>query len=339
MTENKFLEENKFKKNESREKENKIRLNVWLQEHGVASRRKADELIQFKKVKVNGKIITELGTKIEATSIVSVDGIVIKNFIPKATYLFYKPDLYLTSRVAEDTKPSIFSLKSLTKLPKNVQAVGRLDFRSEGLLILTNDGDLALALTHPRYSVEKKYACLIAENLLPDESEQLRKGVMLDDGVARALSVRTGTRERLNNDKRGQWIEIIVTEGRNRLVRRMIEALGHKVIKLVRIGIGDVELPMELKPGEIRSVSPLQITMLNQIKQDMYDQKTNKIIKKFSKTPKISIHRTEYADYKSEQSFIANKKREERLQKREEIKQQYRIESSQKKEQIRRTNR
>jgi pseudouridine synthase len=246
-----------------------VRLNVFLQESGVASRRKADELISAGMVKVNGKAVTQLGARISRSDKVHVHGKLLagKN-IPKVVYLLNKPDMCLTTRFDAKGRRTIFDLPAVKNLPPNVQAVGRLDYRSEGLLLLTNDGDLAYALTHPRFSVEKAYAVLVADGVTIEDVEKLRAGVMLDDGMAKAVSVRLGNKERMGAS-RGQWLELVVTEGRNRLIRRMAETIGLKVVRLVRVGMGDVLLPATLKPGQAIVVDSNSRQQLEQIKNEM----------------------------------------------------------------------
>lgn len=249
--------------------EEEVRLNVFLQESGVASRRKADELIEAGFVKVNGKSVTQLGVRILRSDKVHVHGklLAVKN-IPKVIFVLNKPDMCLTTRFDAKGRRTIFDLPAVKNLPPNVQAVGRLDYRSEGLLLLTNDGDLAYALTHPKFSVEKTYAVLVADGVTIEDVEKLRAGVMLDDGMAKAVSVRMGNKERMGAS-RGQWLELVVTEGRNRLIRRMAEAIGLKVVRLVRIGMGDVVLPATLKPGQALAVDASSRSQLEQIKSDM----------------------------------------------------------------------
>lgn len=225
-----------------------IRLNVFLQRHGIASRRKADAMILGGQVRINRKVVTTLGTRVQPGDRVSVNGRVLKAETPILTYLFNKPDLCLTTRKDSRRRSTIFDIPHLKRLPLNVQPVGRLDFRSEGLLILTNDGDLAYALSHPRFHVEKTYAVLVSELFTPDDLERLRNGVTLADGYAKPLSVKLGGTEALGGS-RGQWLQVVVLEGRNRLVRRMLASIGFKVVRLVRIGIGQVQLPDQLPAG------------------------------------------------------------------------------------------
>jgi pseudouridine synthase len=256
-------------KKPSVESQDEVRLNVFLQESGVASRRKADELIQAGMVKVNGKSVTQLGTRIRRSDKVHVHGKLIgAKSIPRVIYLLNKPDMCLTTRFDAKGRRTIFDLPAVKVLPPNVQAVGRLDYRSEGLLLLTNDGDLAYALTHPRFSVEKSYAVLVADGVTIEDVEKLRAGVLLDDGLAKAVSVRLGNKERMGVT-RGQWLELVVTEGRNRLIRRMAEAIGLKVVRLVRVGMGDVLLPATLKEGHAIAVDAAARSHLEQIKSDM----------------------------------------------------------------------
>lgn len=252
-----------------------IRLNVLLQEFGVASRRKADELIESGVVKVNDKIVRTLGSKVEKNAKVTVNGKLLKTMPTKVTYLLNKPFMTITSRKDEKERPTIFDLSDLKQLPLNVQSVGRLDYRSEGLLILTNDGDLSLALSHPKYSVEKTYAVLTSSLFSISDSEKLKTGIELDDGLAKAISVKIGNKEKLGNSL-GQWVELVVTEGRNRLVRRMMEALGLSVVRLVRVAIGNLRLPGNLEPGKMRIVTETETKYLNNLKKDMMSENSKK---------------------------------------------------------------
>ena len=161
-----------------------VRLNVLLQERGVASRRKADALILSGSVKVDGEIIHTLGAKVPYNADLWVDGVQYKKKPPLCTVLFHKPDASITSRNDPQGRKTIFDFFR-APLPLNVQPVGRLDYRSEGLLILTNDGDLSFALTHPKHSVEKTYSVLVANPLtiecvaMPRDCSQLLATLVL----------------------------------------------------------------------------------------------------------------------------------------------------------------
>lgn len=232
-----------------------VRLNVVLQDRGVASRRKADELIAAGKVEVDGVVITTLGTRVNPRASIRIGG---KNVALRSTkkviYLFHKPILCLTTRSDPFGRPTVFDLPGIKKLGPGVQSVGRLDFKSEGLLLLTNDGDLAYALTHPRFKVEKNYWVLVSEQVRPEQIERLKAGIPLEDGMAKAVSARPKETEMLGSS-RGQWIEIVVDEGRNRLIRRMMEHLGLRVVRLVRKSVGEIRLPRNLAAGQYRIVN------------------------------------------------------------------------------------
>ena len=322
-------------KKPSPQSQDEVRLNVFLQESGVASRRKADELIQAGMVKVNGKSVTQLGTRIRRSDKVHVHGKLIGGkSIPRVIYLLNKPDMCLTTRFDAKGRRTIFDLPSVKVLPPNVQAVGRLDYRSEGLLLLTNDGDLAYALTHPRFSVEKSYAVLVADGVTIEDVEKLRAGVLLDDGLAKAVSVRLGNKERLGVT-RGQWLEIVVTEGRNRLIRRMAEAIGLKVVRLVRVGMGDVLLPATLKEGHAIAVDAAARSHLEQIKNDMLKTLGADSTGDRSNTPdettmakrklrrQLKLNDEEYQIESSRRSAEASVKRKQRSQQQREAQTHY----------------
>ncbi len=183
-----------------------------------------------------------------------------------------------------------------------MQSVGRLDYRSEGLLILTNDGDLSLALSHPKYSVEKTYAVLVSSVFTVEDAEKLKKGIELDDGPAKAISVKIGSKEKLGNST-GQWIELVVTEGRNRLVRRMLEALGLSVVRLVRVAIGDIRLPAKLEPGKMRPISEVEAKYLLNLKKNMLGDTPKKttavlskdVLEKRKLKRKVTLNDLDYA--------------------------------------------
>jgi 23S rRNA pseudouridine2605 synthase len=310
----------KVEKNDTSSDTETIRLNVYLQEHGIASRRKADEFIEAGRVKVDGKTIRVLGTRIPKDSVVKVDNKAVRKAPPTLTYLLHKPDLYLTTRKDNLGRKTIFELPSLKGLANNIQSVGRLDLRSEGLLILTNDGDLAQALTHPKYSVEKTYTVLVSAEVSIVDIEKLRAGVMLEDGFAKPVHVKLGNREYLGKT-RGQWVELVVTEGRNRLIRRMLEAIGLKVNRLVRTKIGDLPLPIHLGSGQCEQVKGAQLTYLNRIKLDMLNeiksqpkiiQPTATDLKKRRALKKNTLNDEDYAYERKRQSAVASLKKKER---------------------------
>jgi pseudouridine synthase len=232
-----------------------IRLQKILSQAGVSSRRAAEKLMAEGRVSVNGKTIFELGTKADpATDDIRVDGRRIKAAERPRYILLNKPRGYVTTRSDEKRRKTVLDL--LVGVREYVYPVGRLDYDTEGLLLLTNDGDLAAALTHPRHGVERTYEARVAG--MPDERalEKLRKGVPLDGKRTLPASVIL-----LNGGRRDAdgIVLMTITEGRNRQVRRMLEAVGHPVDRLKRTKIGplaDRKLPVgawrDLTAEEVR---------------------------------------------------------------------------------------
>ena len=306
----------------------KIRLNILLQRLGVCSRRKADELIADGKVKANGKTIRVLGTLVPENSSVTVDGKHYYQQTAHQTYIFHKPYRFLTTRADKNNRAIIFDLPQLKKLPQNVQPIGRLDYKSEGLLILTNDGNLSYALAHPKFLIPKTYNVLLSNLISKDDVTKIRKGVLLEDGFAKPKSVRLKARENLGRSL-GQWIEITVTEGRNRLVRRMFEALAYKVVRLVRVSIGSVRLPAKLEPGDFRLTTEAENLYLQKIKEtvettpSLFDAPAKPSIRKRAKMRKVTLNDEEYARaaaFKDQILTKAIKARKEKTQKTKERK-------------------
>jgi 23S rRNA pseudouridine2605 synthase len=212
------------------------RLNKFLAHAGVGSRRHCEELIVRGRVSVNGRIVRELGTKVEDSDAVCVDG----------------QPLHGEKLVAVDLVPHV---------SQRVYTVGRLDEDSEGLLLLTNDGDLANRLMHPRFGVEKTYHVQVAGRPAREDIEQLLKGVWLSDGHVRARRVR-----RLKSQGESTWLEIVLNEGKNREIRRMLARLGHKVLVLRRIAIGPVRLD-KLRRGKARRLKVEELQRLHAARQ------------------------------------------------------------------------
>ena len=204
-----------------------VRLNKYLALSGVGSRRKNDELILSGVVKVNGKVVTELGTKIEpARDRVTVNGKPISHSERQVYILFNKPKDCITTVSDERGRTTIMDF---VRVKERIYPVGRLDRDTTGVLLLTNDGDLAHVLTHPSTGVEKLYRVRVEKSLTDSDMRQLAKGVRLSDGIARSnhASVLPGTRR--------YEAVVSVTEGRNHLVKRMFEAIGYKVKRLDRV--------------------------------------------------------------------------------------------------------
>ena len=223
------------------------RLNKFLAHAGVGSRRHCDKLIAAGRVKVDGRKVTELGMKLDpAAHQVAVDDQPVK-----AEKLVYwavnKPVGHLCTNHDPAGRPRAVDL--LPHVEQRVYTVGRLDEGSDGLLLMTNDGDLAMGLTHPRYGVPKTYYALVAGRPTDDDLQKLLDGVWLSDGKVKAKSVK-----RFKIQGSSTWIRVVLTEGKNREIRRMLAKLDHKVMRLKRVAIGPVKLD-KLPKGKARRIN------------------------------------------------------------------------------------
>ena len=237
-----------------------IRLQKILSQAGVASRRAAEKLMAEGRVSVNGTTVFELGTKADpAADDIRVDGRRIKSAERPRYILLNKPRGYVTTRSDEKRRKTVLDL--LGGVREYVYPVGRLDYDTEGLLLLTNDGELAAQLTHPRHGVERTYEARVAG--MPDERaiEKLRKGVPLDGKRTLPATVVL-----LNSGRRDADGVVLITikEGRNRQVRRMLEAVGHPVDRLKRTKIGPIS-DRKLPVGEWRDLSAEEVRRLKSI--------------------------------------------------------------------------
>lgn len=217
---------------------------------GIASRRACEELILEGRVSVNGKTQRTLGTKINPIKDkVQVDGELIKLKNNNTYIAFHKPKGVLSTMSDPDGRANLNDF--FGDWPDRLFHVGRLDKESEGLIILTNDGVWAHEVTHPSFGVNKTYLVLCEDEITGNVIDALRKGVELEDGLAKPLSV----------NRRGAWVELVLHEGRNQIVRRMFEELGNPVLRLVRTAIGSIRLG-ELPSGRWRMLQDQEITNL-----------------------------------------------------------------------------
>ncbi len=184
-----------------------------------------------------------------------------KGLPPRVYWMLNKPDEVLTARNDEFQRPTIYDLPKLRNLPFLVAPVGRLDFRTEGLLLLTNDGELANRLCHPKFEIPRTYHVLITGKLSEDEERAIRAGVKLVDGPTGPVDLRYAHGKNLGGS-RGSWYAVTVKEGRNRLVRRIFEHFGYRTVRLIRVSFGDIRLPEDLEPGEYRQLKAGQIQSL-----------------------------------------------------------------------------
>jgi 23S rRNA pseudouridine2605 synthase len=229
------------------------RLQKVLAAAGVASRRECEELITMGRVEVDRQVITELGTRVDPDSQeIRVDGTI----LPRTKRIYFlvnkPPGVVSTSRDPEGR------MRVIDLVPDNVRlfTVGRLDRASEGLMLVTNDGELANRLTHPRYGVAKTYRVRVAGHPTADQLRELRQGVHLAEGIARVTSIRVKARQRQSTD-----LEIVLNEGRNREIRRVLARVGHKVMQLKRIAMGPLRLG-DLPTGAFRQLDSSEVKQL-----------------------------------------------------------------------------
>jgi 23S rRNA pseudouridine2605 synthase len=238
-----------------------VRLNKFLAQCGLGSRRKADELIKSGKIYVNGSRVTELGNRIvPGKDKVEYWGKEIKRFHPLEYFAYYKPRNVMVTRMDPQGRETIYdALKNKGMNVEHLNYVGRLDFSSEGLLLLTNDGDLIHALTHPRFQIKKVYRVKIDRPLSDKDRQMLIEGVESNGQILHAREIREISE--MTAQRKQFWYELDLYEGKNRQIRRMFEALGIMVGRLRRIQFGSVKLG-EMKPGEIRLLSEREISSL-----------------------------------------------------------------------------
>jgi len=237
------------------------RLQKILSAAGIASRRAAETYITDGRVSVNGQTVTELGTKADPEADdIRVDGRRIKTAARRLYILMYKPRGYITSRSDPQRRPTVIDLLAKGGVRDYVYPVGRLDYESEGLLLLTSDGDLAARLTHPSHEVEREYQVKVLG--VPDDHDlqRLSKGILIDGrrtlpAEVRVLKVIEGT------DAQHALLSIVVKEGRNRQVRNMFDAVGHPVDRLRRMRIGSIT-DEHIRPGEFRELDAKEIAAL-----------------------------------------------------------------------------
>jgi 23S rRNA pseudouridine2605 synthase len=231
------------------------RLNKFLAHAGVGSRRHCDDLIRAGRVSIEGRTVRELGTRVDPGKEVRVDGVPIK---PErhVYWLVNKPPGYVCTNSDPAGRPRAIDL--VPQVDQRVFTVGRLDEASEGLLLLTNDGDLAHRLMHPRFGVEKTYVVQVAGKPTRDDLQQLLKGVWLSEGHVRARHVK-----RLKQQGDSTWLRIVLSEGKNREIRRMLARLHHKVLRLTRVALGPIQLG-RLAKGKSRPLTKPELQALRQ---------------------------------------------------------------------------
>lgn len=232
------------------------RLQKVISRAGVASRRKAEQLILEGKVKVNGEVVTELGTKVSDSDTVEVNGIKLEKE-DKVYYMLYKPRGVISAVTDDKGRKTVVDFFK-NKVEQRIFPVGRLDYDTTGLLLLTNDGEFSNLLTHPKYEIDKTYIARLKGVPTIENIKKLQRGILLDDGKTAPAKVKLISRDFKANKS---ICEITIHEGRNRQVRRMFEAIGTPVVKLKRERFGFLTLG-NLKPGEYRELSKHEVKLL-----------------------------------------------------------------------------
>ncbi len=233
----------------------KERLQKILARAGVASRREAESIIASGRVSVNGVPVSEMGFKADPDKdTITLDGKPVRPEPVKTYILLYKPAGYVTTMKDPQGRQIVTEL--LKDVKERVFPVGRLDYNTEGLLLLTNDGEWANTLAHPRHEVDKEYQVRIRGKISPQQIRNLSEGVDLDDGRTAPAAVRV-----IRESERNTWVSITIHEGRYRQVRRMCEALDLQVVRLKRSGYGFLDLG-NLKPGDYRKLSESEVARL-----------------------------------------------------------------------------
>jgi 23S rRNA pseudouridine2605 synthase len=233
------------------------RLQKILAQAGVSSRRHAENLITEGRVQVNGKVVTELGTKADAArDHIRVDGKLLQGSERLRYYMLNKPRGFVTTVSDPEKRPTV--MQFFAKLRERLYPVGRLDYLSEGLLLVTNDGDLANKLTRAAAGVEKTYLVKVSGEPTEEELDRLRSGVGIERGKPGSGKVQTAPAQ-IRKVRQGDnpWYEVVIIEGRNRELRKMFEEIGHHVEKIRRVGYGP--LVLDLEPGKIRELEPEEL--------------------------------------------------------------------------------
>lgn len=237
--------------------DNLVRLQKYIADCGIASRRKAEELILHNMIMVNQIVVNELGVKIDPSKdIVTYEGKQIKPETAKVYIMLNKPEGYVTTSNDQFNRPTVLDL---VQSDYRIFPIGRLDYDTTGLLLLTNDGELSNILTHPKYKVEKTYIAEVAGILKRNDIESFKKGIKIDDYVTAPANL-----EVLSFKGTISHIKIVIHEGKNRQIRKMCSAIGHRVLKLKRVKYGNIDLG-RLHEGSWRNLTKKEIDYLKNL--------------------------------------------------------------------------
>ena len=237
-----------------------MRINKYIALCGVASRRKAEELILAGKVKVNDNIVTELSYQVdEENDVVKVDDKIIKEENKLVYILLNKPEGYITTVKDQFDRESVLDL--VTDIKERVYPIGRLDYETSGLLLLTNDGDLTYKLTHPKHEVDKTYVARVKGKLTPDEIKMFKSGLKIEDYVTAPAKLKV---IRYDEKTNVSLLEIKIHEGKNRQVRKMCKAINHPVLRLRRSSMGKIKIG-DCEIGKYRYLTEDEIKYLKNL--------------------------------------------------------------------------
>jgi 23S rRNA pseudouridine2605 synthase len=231
------------------------RLQKVIANAGIASRRKAEELIKEGRVKVNGKVVTELGVKVSGNDQVEVDEIPIDKEEP-IYFILYKPSGVISS-VSDDKGRKVVT-DFFPMIKQRIYPIGRLDYDTSGIILLTNDGEFSNLLQHPKYEINKEYIAKVKGIPTKEAIRKLERGIQLEDGKTAPAQVKIMS---MDNKKNTAIVRLIIHEGRNRQVKRMLEAIGTPVLKLKRERYAFLDLS-GLRPGDARELSPHEVKQL-----------------------------------------------------------------------------
>lgn len=237
-----------------------MRINKYIALCGVASRRKAEELILAGRIKVNDNVVTELSYQVdEENDIVKVDDKIIKEENKLVYILLNKPEGYITTVKDQFDRESVLDL--VTDIKERVYPIGRLDYETSGLLLLTNDGDLTYKLTHPKHEVDKTYVARVKGKLTPDEIKMFKSGLKIEDYVTAPAKLKV---IRYDEKSDVSLLEIKIHEGKNRQVRKMCKAINHPVLRLKRTAMGKIRIG-ECELGKYRHLTEDEVKYLKSI--------------------------------------------------------------------------
>jgi len=241
----------------------RVRLNKFLRDCNLGSRRKCERLIEQGLVEINDEVVTQIGTLVDLEKdVVKVGGIAVRPETDRIYVVAYKPRGAVVTLTDPHGRPTIFDV--VKDLPQGIFPVGRLDKESEGLILLTNDGKLAHRLTHPRYGIERVYLVEVEGEVSQETIEKLMSGVVIDSGLARVKHAKM-------IDKRGEhsMLKITLTEGKKREIRQMLQVCGYSVVMLKRIRFGCVTIG-DLSPGQCRYLTRDELRGLRRLVEEAY---------------------------------------------------------------------